>query len=356
MKVSLAMIVKNEEEVLRECLKSVKNIVDEIILVDTGSEDRTLEIAREFGAKIYSFEWCYDFSAARNFAAEKCTGDWILVLDADEIVSIGSKKDLVDFAKENPNSIGRVKICSKFLDNGEINFSNEYVSRFYPKGIYYKGYIHEQLDTDFVRIKMKIKLNHSGYFKKDKSRRNLDLLFKELKVHPNDNYILYQIAKTLYVARRYDEADRYFQLCYETRRDDYEYIRDFIVLYIYNIINIRHFSTGLKIIKEYKGLFIRFADFNFVCALFYMNLILSDIHSFYNDINLIEEFYKRCLDIGENEGTGTVGVGTFKAAYNLGVFYETTGDFNKAKYYYQMASKYNFKLANERLKVLNNNV
>lgn len=72
MEISLAMIVKNEEEVLRECLNSFKDIVDEMILVDTGSKDDTVDIAKKFGVGLYEFRWCNDFSLARNFAAEKC--------------------------------------------------------------------------------------------------------------------------------------------------------------------------------------------------------------------------------------------------------------------------------------------
>lgn len=80
------MIVKNEEASLPECLNSVKNVVDEMVVLDTGSTDKTVEIAREFGAKVYHFEWCNDFSAARNKSLKYVQGDWVLVLDADEVL------------------------------------------------------------------------------------------------------------------------------------------------------------------------------------------------------------------------------------------------------------------------------
>lgn len=84
---SLCMIVKNEETFLEQCLNSVKGLVDEIIIVDTGSTDRTKEIARRFTDKIFDFKWCDDFSAARNESLKHATGDWILVLDADEVIA-----------------------------------------------------------------------------------------------------------------------------------------------------------------------------------------------------------------------------------------------------------------------------
>ena len=87
MSLSLCMIVKNEEAALPQCLSSVKNVVDEMIVLDTGSSDRTLHIAKQFGAKVHHFEWCNNFSAARNAALKHVTGDWILVLDADETLT-----------------------------------------------------------------------------------------------------------------------------------------------------------------------------------------------------------------------------------------------------------------------------
>ncbi len=81
------MIVKNEEQFLRQCLESVKDLVDEMIIVDTGSKDKTVQIAKEFKAKVFNFKWNGDFSAARNFSLKKATKDWILVLDADETIS-----------------------------------------------------------------------------------------------------------------------------------------------------------------------------------------------------------------------------------------------------------------------------
>ena len=84
------MIVKNEKHNLPRCLDSAKPYVDEIIVVDTGSVDGTPEIAAEYGAKVSYFEWCDDFAAARNYAISQISGDWILMLDADEELVVNS--------------------------------------------------------------------------------------------------------------------------------------------------------------------------------------------------------------------------------------------------------------------------
>ncbi|MDJ0716270.1 MAG: tetratricopeptide repeat protein [Prochloraceae cyanobacterium] len=86
-KLSLCAIVKNEAKSLPQCLESVKDVVDEMIVLDTGSTDNTVEIARELGAEVYHFQWCNDFAIARNEALDRVRGEWVLVLDADEILT-----------------------------------------------------------------------------------------------------------------------------------------------------------------------------------------------------------------------------------------------------------------------------
>ncbi len=103
------MIVKNEEASLPGCLNSVKDVVDEMVIVDTGSTDRTSEIAREFGARVYHFEWCNDFSAARNESLKYVQGDWVLVLDADEVLVPEIVPTLKQAIKSEPERASRLR-------------------------------------------------------------------------------------------------------------------------------------------------------------------------------------------------------------------------------------------------------
>ena len=98
------MIVKNEERHLIKCLKSVRDVVDEMIIVDTGSTDKTKDIARVFGAKVFDFPWTGDFSAARNRSLEEATGDWILILDADEVISALDYGELKTITRQHPST------------------------------------------------------------------------------------------------------------------------------------------------------------------------------------------------------------------------------------------------------------
>ena len=100
---SLCMIVKDEEAALARCLDSVKEYVDEIVIVDTGSKDSTKQIAKKYTEKIYDFKWSSDFSAARNFSLSKAYGSWILVLDADEAMDRKSVKSMLELIKNTDN-------------------------------------------------------------------------------------------------------------------------------------------------------------------------------------------------------------------------------------------------------------
>jgi len=119
MLISLAMIVKNEEATLAHCLESVRPIVDEMIIVDTGSTDRTVEIAKGFGASVHHFQWCDDYSAARNESLKHCMGEWVLVLDADESI------DPMDYEKiknacSNPSADAYELVHRHYLPSASI--------------------------------------------------------------------------------------------------------------------------------------------------------------------------------------------------------------------------------------------
>ena len=114
--ISLCMIAKNEEALLASCLQSVRPILSEIIFVDTGSTDRTVQIAQSYVAKIIHEPWREDFAAARNISLEHATSDWILVLDADEVIAESDLPGLQALTKDR-------RVCSEFLQR---HYSNDY--------------------------------------------------------------------------------------------------------------------------------------------------------------------------------------------------------------------------------------
>lgn len=346
------MIVKNEETNLPKCLEAASPLVDEIVIVDTGSVDNTKNIALSFGAKVYDFKWTNNFAAARNYGLKKSTGDWNLILDADEVIVDGDKNTLVSFAKNNPNCIGRIHMTHSFYEDNVLSYSKESLPRFAPKGALYSGKVHEQLDSKYPRKNVSIDVDHSGYLNSNKSDRNLTLILKELEKSPKDNYLLYQAARTYFVSKDYQRADIYFKRCYSSIKQSMSYYKTYIVSYLYNLSNLPNIEEGLKIIDSHRDNLAQDADFNFACGIYYLNLILSNTEKYINYFEYIEESYMKCLEIGETSNNSVLGVGSYKAMYNLATFYEVMGDKQKSINYYKRSADLGFQPAIDRLKVL----
>lgn len=192
---SLCMIVKNEEENLSACLESVKDIVDEMIILDTGSKDNTVKIAEEYGANILHFKWCEDFSAARNESIKFASGKWILWMDADEQFDENSKEELKTILNLTQHPMG-VKVTIKNFSSNNVSYGNAYRLFSNHCGISFKNIVHEQVSYSLKEIKAEIVdsnivINHFGYdeskFDQEKKRvRNLPLLKKMSNENPDD--------------------------------------------------------------------------------------------------------------------------------------------------------------------------
>ena len=347
------MIVKNEGSNIKECLEAVKDLVDEMIIVDTGSTDNTVDVAKSFGAIVYNFDWCDDFAKARNFGIGKSDCNWHLFLDADEVIINGSKESLIAFAKNNPNTIGRILIKSSYSENGEISYSNSMVSRFAPAKVLFKGMIHEQLDESYMRKDTEIAVLHSGYLNTNKSERNLKYIDNALKQNPNDNYMLYQKAKTLYSAENYEEAERYFKKAIKQFNVNNPYSSDLIISYIYTLSKTSSIKKGLDIIKRYESIYNNNPDYKFACGEYYLSLALKDVSKYMEYVYKIEDCYISCVNIGVDGIRGRVdGVTTYKAYNNLGALYEVLGLKDNAKNCYKIAAEYGYNPSIERLKAL----
>src|SRR5919202_2851051 len=175
---SLCTIVKNERINLPRCLASVKHYVDEMIVVDTGSEDGTPEIAAKHGAKVRYFEWCDDFAAARNYAISQAYGDWILMPDADEELFIESEVFL-DQITSQPDVIAYEIALTEAND---LSRTPAYLIRLFRNlpDLKYIGRFHEQLryhnqclNTNQIGYLENVKILHYGYTKEQLLQKNL---------------------------------------------------------------------------------------------------------------------------------------------------------------------------------------
>lgn len=232
MYISQCIIAKNEENNIEYCLSHLKSVVDEQIVVDTGSTDRTVEIAEKLGAKVFHFEWVDDFSAARNFALDKAKGDWVIFLDCDEYFADSSipliKKNIKEIdRKKNINAI-QSQLINIDKEKNVISVAKNTSPRIFKnkKNLRYRNRIHEHLvdfsieksgsAVVFANATEDLKILHTGYDKgvfveKNKSARNFFMLKRELDQNPEDTLLNFYMSKSLYTIRVFSESLKYSQ-------------------------------------------------------------------------------------------------------------------------------------------------
>lgn len=346
------MIVRDEADNLARCLKSAYSLVDEIIVVDTGSIDNTKEIAVSFGAKVYDYTWSDDFSQARNYAIQHSTSDWNLVLDADEYFTKDYSNEIRHFINNN-RAIGRVKIVNKYHDKNGTKYSQSFTSRLFPKGLNYEGRVHEQIVSGLPRVKLSVEVQHDGYFMKNKSARNIPILEHELMENPQNPYLYFQIAKEYRGQEEHELAYQYLEEAYKRISRSKMFAPNVIVDFLYASMETGKFDTGISLIANEREFLWDCSDFHFATAVFLLDLIMSNPN--YSElIPVIEQSYLRCLEIGDTDQYDSViGTGSYLAYHNLGAYYEVTGNLEKASDCYKNAANYNYEPSITRLDQIN---
>jgi len=217
MKVSLCLIVKDEEKHLGKCLKSFSGLYDELIIVDTGSTDKTKAIAEEFGAKVFDFEWINDFSAARNYALSKATGDWIMTLDADDVIEEETAKKLRKYLEDNADSCRVISLPYVYHSTSGNAGNTATLPRLWKRelNLTYVYPIHEYVDISKVppaQIKKPdLPIVHDKPLEEFAPgfERNVKILEAHIKDHPGDLRILYYLVHDNKQLGRYAEATKW---------------------------------------------------------------------------------------------------------------------------------------------------
>lgn len=210
--IGAAIIAKDNEKTIFDTLDSVKDICKQIVIVDTGSSDKTSEISLKFGAEIHYLLWNDNFSEARNYAINLMRTDWILIIDTDEIISSFAYDEFVSIVNNSKCGAINVKI-ENLLENGLIS------EHFYPRmiknnsNIKFIGAIHEQISESIQNIGFTIEkssfvIEHSGYktTNKEKINRNKFLLEKQLQ-ESEDDWTKYHLANTEFANNNYTKAE-----------------------------------------------------------------------------------------------------------------------------------------------------
>ncbi len=351
--ISVCMIAKNEEKHIEECCRRLVPYGFEIVLVDTGSDDRTTELAQNYTDKIYHFKWCDDFSAAKNYAIAKASHDWILSLDCDEYIESIDENVLALCMKTQIKNAGRILLRNRFRENGQPVYEQIRLCRFINRNYYrFEGAVHEQLEPfdpdknpdDIKKVyDVPITVLHVGYDcgeeeMRAKSLRNIRLLEDELAKEGSDPYLYFQLGQSFRKLKDYESARRYFDLGLSMDIEpSLGYVQTMIESYGYTLLDLKRNQEALGLLNVYDIFAVR-ADFVFLAGLIYMNNGLFD--------QAIKEFKKATT----MEEFAIDGVNSYKANYNIGVIYECTGNIADAKKYYQKCKEY--EPARKRLSVL----
>ena len=352
--VSVCIIAKNEENCIEECLRRLAKYDWEIVVADTGSTDRTVEIARKYTSAVYSFAWTNDFSAARNFSVSKASNDYILILDCDEYLE--ENEHTAGVISALPSYISPEQIGVFTLHNPTVGYASsgtasamttDSIARFFHrKHMRFEGSVHEQLTgiTGESKSYVSIPLSfyHIGYqtplLRKQKASRNIPLLEAELASHPDNPYLYYQLGRSYFSIADYAKALSYFEAALSMELDErVEYVQTLVESYGYCLLNLKQYQKALELEGVYS-IFSKRADFVFLMGLIYMNNALFS--------EAIREFQKATTI----SNYSVEGVNSYSANYNTGVIYECMGNTAEAVKYYAKCNSYAPAL--ERLKMI----
>lgn len=300
--ISVCIIARNEEQYIENCLKYIKPLGMEIVVVDTGSTDATRQIASEYTSKVYDFEWIDDFSAARNFAASKASNPWILALDCDEYITQFDAAKLKLYLQQFPKNIGVMDMVTvRTLDSGEKAYHTDELPRLYNKKFYeYRFRIHEQItpkNTDgtghivVYSFKMPVLAEHHGYdIPADgiakKQERNLSLLELSLgEVPGHDDYLYYQIGQSYCVLGKVQEACEAFGKCFELNTDlNKDFIPDALISYARVLHKLDMHNEIIRLYNQYKDALNTAEHFYYLALSYEMSGLIDSAFLLYTNL------------------------------------------------------------------------
>lgn len=335
-RISLCMIMRDEEEHLPRCLDSVQGVVDEIVIVDTGSVDRSVEIATAYGARILHEEWRNDFAAPRNTGIDAATGDWILVLDADEELMGGHVlRDLVEqpgvegYSFREINFVGEERGIDAVVMSAFRLFRNRPDYR-------YSGALHEQVltrvtdagrgATPFVGVE----IHHYGYLDgtteaKRKRERNMAIILEQVRRHPDDAFTLFNAGVEFQRAGRHEEALDHFRRSFGNLETLEAYYASLLVR---NIVATLHAlgrdDEALEVLVDGLQAYPDFADLHHL-----QGRILADRREYRGAVRSL----RRAVEFGNHAGDRYLtqaGMGSFYSLATLGALHRMMGDHHEA--------------------------
>ncbi|MDP4099398.1 glycosyltransferase [Paenibacillus sp. P96] len=346
--ISLCMIVKNEEEYLPKCLRSVQCIVDEIIIVDTGSTDDTVAIARAFGAKVIEMPWEDSFSAARNRGLDEATGDWILWLDADEEMDVAEADKLKELLARDAireQNIEGIQFCfCTYLEGGGTEYiCLQRMVRNRPE-YRFEGRVHEQILPSMLKAnpgmqigQVGIHIYHEGNLiknivRQDKIRRNQSLLLQSLEEYPKYRQYHYYLGVELYRLNELESALEQFNIALANPEGFLPVVLASAHKYRLALLeSMGRYDDMVRYSMESIEQFPDFTDLHHLRAVGWQGLghIDKAIHSM-----------RQALSLGPapEEYPSMTGIGTYLTCRDLGILYASAGNVKDSDLYLTVAS------------------
>jgi glycosyltransferase involved in cell wall biosynthesis len=338
-RISLAMIVKDEEEMLPRCLEAIHDVVDEMIIVDTGSTDRTVEIAESFGATVLHHVWTGDFAEARNISLDAATGDWFLYLDADEVLVRDDAERLRELAGHvwrEAFFLTETNFTGDLDDGTAVNHNTLRLFRNRPE-YRFEGRIHEQIAHKLPssmpeRIEQpSVRIEHYGYLgavrdAKEKSRRNIELLERQLKDGEISPFLCFNLGSEYAAAGDAEAALDQFQRAWDllggdSERSSYGFVPSLTNRLVKALRTNKRYDEAIARAKEGLAIFPGFTD-----------LLLEQAHCAreHGDLETAAAIVEQCLAMGDapSRYSPMVGCGSYLALGVLADIRREQGDFD----------------------------
>lgn len=326
--------MRNEARCIERCLASIRPWVERMVVLDTGSTDDSIALARRAGAEVHQCPWPDSFAAARNLALDLAGSyRFAIVLDADEwLVSGGDALHaFTGAAPDGADLVGVIRVDSSFEDNGLPRTAPAWLSRVLPAGARYTGRVHEQIDSHGPRHRLPMVIGHDGYEAGQmapKRGRNRRLLEAELTAAPDDGYWHYQLGKDAAIEEAWTIAAASFANALRLAHPEAPWRHDLVMRAINVLRKSRQWEAALELADREAATWSESPDFHFIvgdlaldCAVAHPDLAATTFFP------MIEHHWLRALAIGDRPDlNGTViGHGSHLAAHNLAVYYRLIG-------------------------------